>query len=185
MQKLWPGQAQFRHFIIWHSSVTLTFNLPEQMFQIAFLLLKKNNCAKLFWHPHTNAEILARTSWIWTILSFDLRMWPWPAAYPNKCFTWHFYSSRKQLCQIILKSMHKCRRYGPDKINLYHFIIWPSCVTLTFNLQNVSNSTSKLKGEKLCHLKQTCKNVEVWPGQAQFLIIYHLTSKGDLDFRPE
>ena len=28
--------------------VTLTFNLPEQMLQMALLLLKNNNCAKLF-----------------------------------------------------------------------------------------------------------------------------------------
>ena len=25
---------------------------------------------------------------------------------------------REQLCQIILKSMDKCRSYGPDKLNL-------------------------------------------------------------------
>ena len=25
---------------------------------------------------------------------------------------------REQLCQIILKYMHKYRRYGPDKLNL-------------------------------------------------------------------
>ena len=35
----------YDHFIIWLSSVTLTFILPEQMFQMAPLLLKKNNCA--------------------------------------------------------------------------------------------------------------------------------------------
>ena len=38
----------YDHFIIWPSRVTLTFNLPEQMFQMALLLLKENNCAKLF-----------------------------------------------------------------------------------------------------------------------------------------
>ena len=27
-------------------------------------------------------------------------------------------SSRRQLCKIILKSMHKCTSYGPDKLNL-------------------------------------------------------------------
>ena len=27
----------------------------------------------------------------------------------------------QQLCQIILKSMHKCRSYGPDKLNLWPF----------------------------------------------------------------
>ena len=71
-------------FIILPSSVTLTFNLPEQMFQkailllkennfatmaqtssiydhfimwcssVTFLLLKENNCAKLFWNPCIN-----------------------------------------------------------------------------------------------------------------------------------
>ena len=39
----------------------------------------------------------------------------------------------EHLCNIILKSMHKCRRYGPDKPIYDHFIIWPSSVTLTFN----------------------------------------------------
>ena len=28
--------------------MTFTFNLPEKMFQMALLLLKDNNCAKLF-----------------------------------------------------------------------------------------------------------------------------------------
>ena len=42
--------------------------------------------------------------------------------------------SNEQLCPIILQSMHNCRNYGPDKLNLYHFIVWPSSVTLPFNL---------------------------------------------------
>ena len=33
MLKLWPRQAQFMIFIIWPSSVTLTFNLPKQIFK--------------------------------------------------------------------------------------------------------------------------------------------------------
>ena len=37
----------YDHFIILPSSVILTFNLPEQMFQISLLLLEENNCAKL------------------------------------------------------------------------------------------------------------------------------------------
>ena len=40
----------YKYFIIWPSSVTMTFNLPEQMFQMALLLLKDNNCAKLLWN---------------------------------------------------------------------------------------------------------------------------------------
>ena len=64
----------YDHFIIQPSSVTLTFNLPKYMFQMAQLLLKEN-------------------------------------------------------MRITLKSMHKCRSYGPDKL-----IYVPSSVTLTFNL---------------------------------------------------
>ena len=37
--------------------------------------------------------------------------------------------SNELLCQIILKSTHKCRIYGPDKLNLWSFYH----STLTFN----------------------------------------------------
>ena len=43
------------HFIVWSSSVTLTFNLHEQMFQM-------NKSAKLFWNPCINVEVMALTS---------------------------------------------------------------------------------------------------------------------------
>ena len=71
----------YDHFINWSSSVTLTLNLLEQIFQMTILLLKENNCAKLFWNPCINVEVMARTSSIYD-----------------------------------------------------HLIIWPSKVTLTFNL---------------------------------------------------
>ena len=45
----------YGHFIIWPSSVTLTFNLPEQMFQM-------NNCDKLLWNPCINVEVMAWTN---------------------------------------------------------------------------------------------------------------------------
>ena len=38
----------YDHFIFLPSSVTLTFDLRKQMFWTALLLLKDNNCAKLF-----------------------------------------------------------------------------------------------------------------------------------------
>ena len=47
-------------FIIWPSSVTLTFNLPIQMFQTALVLVKENTCAKLFWNPCINVEVMAQ-----------------------------------------------------------------------------------------------------------------------------
>ena len=53
-------QSQFMTIcLIWPSSVTLTFNLPEQLFQMALLLLKENNCAKLFRNSCINVQVMA------------------------------------------------------------------------------------------------------------------------------
>ena len=38
----------FDHFDLYLTPVTFTFNLPKNMFQMALLLLKGNNSAKLF-----------------------------------------------------------------------------------------------------------------------------------------
>ena len=38
----------YDHFDLYLTPVTLTFNLPEKMFQMALLLLEGNNYAKLF-----------------------------------------------------------------------------------------------------------------------------------------
>ena len=35
---------------------------------------------------------------------------------------------------MFLKTMHKYKSYGPAKLNNDHFIIWPSSVTLPFNI---------------------------------------------------
>ena len=50
----------YDHFIIWSSSVTLTFNLSEQIFKMALLLLKENIYTKLFWNPCINVEGMAQ-----------------------------------------------------------------------------------------------------------------------------
>ena len=54
---IWPFFSFLLTFI-----VTLTFNLPEKMFQMALLLLKGNNCAKSFWNPCINIQVMLRTS---------------------------------------------------------------------------------------------------------------------------
>ena len=46
------------HFIVWPSSVTLTLNLPKQMFQM-------NNYAKLLRNPCINVQVMALTSSIY------------------------------------------------------------------------------------------------------------------------
>ena len=38
----------YDHFDRYLTPVTLTFNLPEKMFQMALLLLEGHNCAELF-----------------------------------------------------------------------------------------------------------------------------------------
>ena len=55
----------YDHFISWPSSVTLTFNLSEEMIKMALLLLEEKNCAKLFWNPCINLEVVARKSSIY------------------------------------------------------------------------------------------------------------------------
>ena len=101
------------HFIVWLSSVTLTFNLPEQMFQI-------NNCAKLFWNPCIKQKLWPREAQFMNIFTFDPSSVTLTLIQP----TWTDVSNdnatpqTEELCQKILKSMHKCRSYGPDKLNL-------------------------------------------------------------------
>ena len=57
----------------------------------------------------------------------------------------------EHLCKTILKFIHKCRSYGLDKLIYDHFIIWPSSVTLTFNIpKKVSNDTTPPQEQKLC-----------------------------------
>ena len=46
------------------------------MFQMALLLLKGNNCAKLFWNPCINVQIMLRTSSIHIFDHFDLYLTP-------------------------------------------------------------------------------------------------------------
>ena len=105
------------HAIIWPSSVTLTFNLPKQMFQIALLLLKDNTWAKLFWSPCINVEVMARTSFIYD----HFIIWPSSVTLnfnrpPKHVSNGTTTPQGEHLCIIILKFMHKCRTYGSDKL---------------------------------------------------------------------
>ena len=106
------------HFTIWPSNVTLTFNQPKQMFKMALLLLKENTCAKLFWNPCINVQVMARTS------SINDHFIIWPSSVtltfnlPKQMFQMELLLLKENICaKIILKSMHKCTSYGPDKLN--------------------------------------------------------------------
>ena len=66
----------YDHFDLYLTPVSLTFNLPEKMFQMALFLLEGNNCAKLFCNPCINAQVMLRTSSIHVYEHFDLYMTP-------------------------------------------------------------------------------------------------------------
>ena len=105
----------------------------------------------------------------------------------NKCFKWHFYSSGRTTRQEILKSMHRCRSNGSDSTIYGHFIIWPSSVTLTFNLpeQMFQMALLLLNENKLCQiiLKSMQKEFMGWKSSIyDHLIIWPL--KYDRDLRP-
>ena len=71
----------YDHFDIYLTPVTLTFNLPEKMFQMALLLLEGNNCAKSFWNLCINVQVTAGQAQYMTILTFIWPLWPWPSTY--------------------------------------------------------------------------------------------------------
>ena len=99
-----------------------------------------------------------------TILSSDLQVWPWPSTNLNKCFKWHSTPQREQLCQIILTSMHKCRIYGLDKLNLWLFyhLTFKCDLDLQPTWKNVSKGTSSHQEKQLCQiiltLMQKCRS---------------------------
>ena len=123
MYKLWPRQAQYM--------ASLTFiwplwpwpsNIPEKIFQMAFLLLEGNNCAKLFWNPCINVQVMLWTSSIHVYDHFYLYLTPVTLTFnlPKNVSNDTSPSQGQQLCQIVLKSMHYCTSYGPDKCGWTH-----------------------------------------------------------------
>ena len=56
VQDIVQRNSIYDHLINWLSSVTLTCNQPEQMFQMALQLVAGNNCAKLFRNPWINVQ---------------------------------------------------------------------------------------------------------------------------------
>ena len=75
------------YFIAWLWSLTLTFNLPEQMFQM-------KNCAKLFWNPHINEEVMTQTS------PFFYHFIIWPS---SVTLTFNLHKQLFQMALVLLK----------------------------------------------------------------------------------
>ena len=122
-------------------------------------MFQMNNCAKLFWNSCINVQVIVcGQAHFMTIFSFDFQVCPWPSTYLNQCFKW------TTVPFFLLKSMHKCKVMAWTSSIYDHFIIWPSSVTLTFNLpkKNVSMAFLLLKENNCAQLFwNSCINVEV------------------------
>ena len=108
----------YDHFDLYLTPMTLTFNLRDKMILME-LLLKGNNCAKLFRNPCINVQVMARTSLIYD--HFDLYLTPVTLTFnlPEKIVQTALFSFEDNNCaKLFLKSMHKCTSYGLDKLNI-------------------------------------------------------------------
>ena len=132
----------YDHFIIWPSSVNLIFNLPKQMFQMALLLLKEDTCAKLFWNPCINVEVMAQTSSIYD------HFITWPS---SVTLTFILLKQMFQMALLLLNQNTCGKLFWSPCMNVGVMartskFMWPSSVTLTFNLpKNVSVALLLLK----------------------------------------
>ena len=94
MYQLWPGQAQFM--------TILTFIWPLWPWPSNYLTNvlngtsspQNNNCAKLFWNPCINVQVMARTSSIYYHFGLYLTPVTLTFNYLKKCFKRLFSSSR-------------------------------------------------------------------------------------------
>ena len=123
------------YFIIWPSSVTLTFHLRKQMFRTALLLLEDNNCAKLIWNPCTNVPVMARTSSIYD--HFDLYLTSIPLTFnlPEKMFQMALFLLEDNNCAKLFWNLCINVQVMARTSSIYeHFDLYLTPVTLTFNL---------------------------------------------------
>ena len=141
------------------------------MFQMAILLLKNNNCAKLFWNPCISVQLMARTCLVYyyfiispssVTLTFNL---------PEPMFRMALLLLKDNYwAKLFLKSMHKCTTYGSYKPDLqpFHHLTFKSDFDLQPTATTVSNGTSAPQERYLC---QIASMNNLWPGQARFTTI--------------
>ena len=155
----------YDHFDLYLTPMTLTFNLPEKMFQMALFLLEENNCAKLFWNPCIDVQVKARTSSIYD--QFDLYLTSVTLTFnlPKKCFKWHFSSLRKTTVQnYFWNPCINVQVMVRTSLIYDHFDLYLTPVTLTFNLPEKMFQMTflLLKGNNCAKLFwNPCINVQV------------------------
>ena len=145
----------YDHFDLYFTPMTLTCNLPEKMFQMALLHLESNNCAKSFCNPCINVQVMARTSSIY--VHFDLYLTSVTLTFnlPEKMFQMALLHPEGNNCGKLF--CNPCTNvqvmHLTSSIHVYdHFDLYLTPVILTFNLpkKNVSNGTSRPRGQQLC-----------------------------------
>ena len=148
---------------------------------MAFLLVEDNNCAKLFWNPCTNVQVMLRTSSIHVYDHFDLYLTPMTLTFNlrEKMFQMALLLVEDINCaKIILKSIHKCTSYGPDKLNIWPFWLYLTPVTLIFNLAekcfkwHFSSSRAKTVHN---YFEIHAQMYKLCSGQAQYMYMTILT----------
>ena len=106
-----------------------------KILQMVLLLLKDNKCAKLFWNPCKNVQVMAQRSSMYD--HFNLYLTPVTLTFnlPKNVSNGTSLPQGQQLCKIIFKSMHKCTSYGPDKLNTCIWPFWPLFEPCDIDLQ--------------------------------------------------
>jgi hypothetical protein len=96
--------------------VTLTLAAETLILHATFRLTIVNICAKLYWNHCMHVEVLLWTSvfqWPLSVtLTFDIE-----TSFTRYC-AWHWY-------EILLESLHMCRRYALYKISISYHLKWP------------------------------------------------------------
>ena len=109
----------YDHFDLYLTPVTLTFNLPEKNVSNGTSPPRGQQLCKIifyFLNPCINVQVMVQTSLIFE--HFDLYL-----THVTLTFNLPENVSNGTLplegnsCKIILKSMHKCTSYAPDKLN--------------------------------------------------------------------
>ena len=104
---------------------------------------------------HYGPEKLNLRPFCHLILKCDLDLQPTKTNVSNSTTT----PQGKHMCKIILKSMHKCWSYGPDKLI---YMTFKCNLDLQPTEKNVSNGTSPPQGQQLCQIiLQSINNVGV------------------------
>ena len=89
--------------------------------------------------------------------------------------------------RIFFKTMHNCRSYGPDKLNLWPFyhLTFKCDLHLQPTWTIVSNDTLTPQREKLCQFFLIHAKCRIYgPDKLNLWPFYHLTFRCDLDLQP-